>query len=493
MNSQVGINGTKLLIQVQKMQQLEIEFRKQYANNGAALSLRKQQLKSQIKYLYPEHSEADILNELLQTSSGNNDTPTLLYPTHVEFIRLCDHFGFAGFSFVEIATTRTANGEIKKMAHGFPQWTQVTRSNYKQYIKGHHKAFAIATGHVSGITVIDCDNNNSYLSIIHDYPQLATCLTVKTNRGTHIYCQYDKGIATSTESFESYRHVDIRNDIGLIFAPPTSYALDGGKTWVRYQFTDESCAMVPFPPGLRSNIKPAFIDLSSQLPPPTSLPLTGITCIEALTMRQVSRALQLLKSPVVIKQYPVICNGIFEIGYQLVSKDEVACYYVKMFEILKLKVVRDLQWVLARLHVYENELTFDVYEIGAGTYCLYCVSRSFSPIDEMAGKLAEAFECDKSHHIMSLRMGWVTPIYKEDRPILDKKVGRFGKCAIIEDFHTLLQLKDNLVQHFQQPMSPAILSTRHLADEIQHVPAPVLQGSLFITFPTSSSPSPIAV
>ena len=61
------------------------------------------------------------------------------------------------------------------------------------------------------------------------HPELKNCYTVKTNKGYHIYFQYDSSINSKINALINYKNVDIRNDKALIFAPPTEYFLLSGE------------------------------------------------------------------------------------------------------------------------------------------------------------------------------------------------------------------------------------------------------------------------
>ena len=125
-----------------------------------------------------------------------------------------------GFTFEGI----TIDEDNKKKLHRIPSWSEINKNNFRSYIYTHHKAFAVLTGKISNITVLDFDVKNNYCSyeqVIKDYPQLKNYKTVRTwSGGYHIYCLYDEEINTTTNAFTKYENVDIRNDKAIIISYP---------------------------------------------------------------------------------------------------------------------------------------------------------------------------------------------------------------------------------------------------------------------------------
>jgi hypothetical protein len=189
-----------------------------------------------------------------EKTSSESIPATRKRPTKNEiFLRICNERNFVGFTFVEMRT-KIENGEKKKDAVGYPpSWSKITKENYLSSINPAHKGFAFRTGNPSGITVIDCDTVTSYEGIIRDFPELKECLTVKTNKGFHIYCKYTPQPKNNEESFHSYPDIDIRNDGGIIFAPPTTYNFFGTKTG--YKFVNKKAPLLELPKKLLSDLK----------------------------------------------------------------------------------------------------------------------------------------------------------------------------------------------------------------------------------------------
>jgi hypothetical protein len=141
-----------------------------------------------------------------------------------EFLKFCQAHGFIGFSFRQVITV-AERGKAKKRPVGMPKWREcVTAESWMKFLVDRgDKAFAIRTGQISGITVIDCDSIDGYRRLMKDFPVLEGSLRIRTAHGFHIYCRYVPGVVSNSNSFHSYPNVDIRNDAAIVFAPPTTY------------------------------------------------------------------------------------------------------------------------------------------------------------------------------------------------------------------------------------------------------------------------------
>lgn len=147
------------------------------------------------------------------------------------------------FSFPEMTTYVNDKGEVKKSTlHPTKTYfdkktgTQKPVNNLpfhgditKSYIKKGDKSFAFRTGKISGISVLDFDVMSVYDEIIVKYPYLEDCYRVRTNKGYHIYFNYDERLNGATNVMTDYEGVDIRNDGNIIYCPPTTYKLPDGK------------------------------------------------------------------------------------------------------------------------------------------------------------------------------------------------------------------------------------------------------------------------
>ena len=47
---------------------------------------------------------------------------------------------------------------------------------------------------------------------VKQHPELLKCYTVLTNKGCHIYFNYNKNVNTTTDGFINFKNVDIRNN-----------------------------------------------------------------------------------------------------------------------------------------------------------------------------------------------------------------------------------------------------------------------------------------
>lgn len=141
---------------------------------------------------------------------------------------------YINFTFSGITTVINKQGEEKKQLIGLPTWKNITKDNYKKYSCSEHHGHAIICGSISNITVLDFDNVESYNKILLDYPKFRKYKTIKTNKGYHIYCIYNKNIMTTTNGLKSYKNVDVRNDNSIIISPPTIYTKKDGSI-VKYE------------------------------------------------------------------------------------------------------------------------------------------------------------------------------------------------------------------------------------------------------------------
>jgi len=161
--------------------------------------------------------------------------------------------GFCIFSFPYMDTyfDQQQNKE-RKDPHFNVRWHSITKQNHLNHLNLNDTAFAIVTGELSGVTVIDVDDRLEYKRMIKNNPKLKDYFTVQTNNGYHIYCKYDSTIQTRTDALIDYRKTDIRNNLALAFCPPCEYTLLNGKR-VKYKFLGGK--ILKFPLTLKQNLK----------------------------------------------------------------------------------------------------------------------------------------------------------------------------------------------------------------------------------------------
>jgi phage/plasmid-associated DNA primase len=83
------------------------------------------------------------------------------------------------------------------------------------------------------------------------HPDLKTYKTIQTKKGFHIWFRYDADFKTTTDGF-TVEGVDIRNDDGIVFAPPTKYFFPDGSV---VSYIDLGGELVMPPAYLKDYIK----------------------------------------------------------------------------------------------------------------------------------------------------------------------------------------------------------------------------------------------
>ena len=132
-----------------------------------------------------------------------------------------------------------------------PSWKQINRENYMNYTKDvnqktdkKNNAFCVITGKMSGITVFDFDDKDKYQVIYNKHKEeIDTFYTVKTRKGFHLYFNYNEKYENVADS--EITHIDIRNDGGMILAPPTEYFSPDKKETFTYEYMGGSLQDVP--------------------------------------------------------------------------------------------------------------------------------------------------------------------------------------------------------------------------------------------------------
>jgi hypothetical protein len=168
-----------------------------------------------------------------------------------------DKFYFIG---CDIETKLKNNYEQKKLT--FPKYNINLNAEVKNWIKDyntnakHTKHFAIRTGKVSGITVLDFDTEYAYKMFCANVPNFETYFTVKTKKGWHVYCLYDPKLKTCNNILKGLIEIiDIRNDpfiikntntldASIVVCPPTCYACVNGD-YFTYKYLGGTINPIP--------------------------------------------------------------------------------------------------------------------------------------------------------------------------------------------------------------------------------------------------------
>ena len=171
-----------------------------------------------------------------------------------------------------------------------PNWLTINKENHKDHCLG------IITSKMSNLTVIDFDDPAAYDQMVLDFPEFKHYKTIKTSKGYHVYCLYDESIKTTTNAMIVYDKVDIKNDGGMVFAPPTRYNLLDG-TIVKYE--DMGGNILPIPDILIKNLKQ-----NQQIPAPAPAPTPAYTPAPAPTSASAPAPAQKRKYKLIVKNKP---------------------------------------------------------------------------------------------------------------------------------------------------------------------------------------------
>jgi hypothetical protein len=110
-------------------------------------------------------------------------------------------------------------------------------------------ALALLTGRASGVTVIDGDGAQGVANAARHIPQGTPTARTQSD-GRHFFFAYTPDLPTSANRA---LRVDVRNDGGYIFLPPSRVAGGGSYTWI----TAPDHALAPVPPSLVALLRPA--------------------------------------------------------------------------------------------------------------------------------------------------------------------------------------------------------------------------------------------
>lgn len=124
---------------------------------------------------------------------------------------------------------------------------------------------AVITGEVSGLVVVDCDNQDALTYAVNE-AGLFSLLTVSTTRGSHMYFKHPKGERVQCKAggvgrdWPNVAGLDLRGDGGYVVAPPSVKLDADGNFKHQYRFSCPSeevenfVSTIPLWPGM--NIRP---------------------------------------------------------------------------------------------------------------------------------------------------------------------------------------------------------------------------------------------
>lgn len=170
--------------------------------------------------------------------------------------------GLVSFSFKLVEELNQKNNKSKKVMYEQSAWKNINLDNYTDHIKNHHNGIAIITGKISGVTVFDIDNknekdsNNGFIwwnKMIEKYGEIKTWRVKTGNNGYHYYFKYNSDIKTTANCIldNNKYTIDIRNDDGIIFAPPTKYkSLSGLIKDYQWIQSPDNCELSDIPDWL---------------------------------------------------------------------------------------------------------------------------------------------------------------------------------------------------------------------------------------------------
>ncbi len=156
----------------------------------------------------------------------------------------------------ELTTYLNNKGEEKKTGEALQTFHEGTPNFPNNKSWKYQEAFCydpscpthlVRTGKESGVMVVDFDDATAYNRIVKKYPALKELMHIKTKNGYHIYGAYTPLVKQTNDIIPS---VDIRNDGGCAFAPPTRYkTLDGETTGYSVHICPSTNKIkIPFPP-----------------------------------------------------------------------------------------------------------------------------------------------------------------------------------------------------------------------------------------------------
>ncbi len=175
----------------------------------------------------------------------------------------CKSNEIVSFSFNLVFNNTTGKKEPKNQ----PLWknNKLTKENFKKTYKSDHNSFAILTGAINKIIVVDCDvkkADGAFPQHILDELNNTCKSIVKTPNGFHYYYSIEKNHKKGTDVCWNGEHIpclDVLADGALIYAPPSSYSR--GDELVSYQWLEGNLStLVELPDSIYKSLTKKKID-----------------------------------------------------------------------------------------------------------------------------------------------------------------------------------------------------------------------------------------
>jgi P4 family phage/plasmid primase-like protien len=156
----------------------------------------------------------------------------------LSFSEFCEKNNFVGFSFGQMTTEMKDDKEVKikptyfckktgKEEVAMPAWSKIVETT----IKKGNKSFAVKTGEISGITVVDFDDLETLKEFEETFPEVVKeCFKVRTRSGgLHFYFKYHPDINNTSNTSKNSCGIDFRNDGGCAYSHSTEIVRYNGE------------------------------------------------------------------------------------------------------------------------------------------------------------------------------------------------------------------------------------------------------------------------
>ena len=123
-------------------------------------------------------------------------------------------------------------GKHPRTEHGFKDATADLECICRWGDLWHHSNVAVATGTVSGLIVVDIDDERAFEALVDRYGPLPETVEQHTGRGRQLFFLYPEGAAVrSTTEIGGRPGVDVRGDGGYALVPPSKHVNGKTYTW----------------------------------------------------------------------------------------------------------------------------------------------------------------------------------------------------------------------------------------------------------------------